>query len=135
MLLLCIAWNGVSLRIQSECGKIRTRKLFFFWPEKLRIRTIFTQRWCEMHLVFSWRVCSVCKFSIVSSNLSLDSPWSYIQKQPPEVFFKIGVLKNFTKFSGKHLRQILFLNKVAGLRPEHLRWLLLYIHCKFSHFI
>ena len=67
------------------------------------------------------------------------------------VFCKEGVLKNFTKFKGKHLCKSLF-NKVAGLRPatlikkrvwhrcftvnfakflgtsfltEHLRWLLL----------
>ena len=29
-----------------------------------------------------------------------------------------GVLKNFTKFKAKHLRQSLFFNKVAGLRPK-----------------
>ena len=28
-----------------------------------------------------------------------------------------GVLRNFTKFTGKHLCQRLFFNKVAGLRP------------------
>ena len=33
----------------------------------------------------------------------------------PEVFCKKGVLRNFTKFTGKHLRQSLFFNKVAGL--------------------
>ena len=33
---------------------------------------------------------------------------------------EIGVLKNFTKFTGKHLCQSLFLNKVAGLRPATL---------------
>ena len=33
---------------------------------------------------------------------------------------KKGVLENFTKFTGKHLRQSLFLNKVAGLRPATL---------------
>ena len=65
---------------------------------------------------------------------------------------KKGVLENFSKFTGKHLRQGLFFNKVAGLRPatllkkrlwhkwfpvnfakflrtpflrEHLRWLLM----------
>ena len=38
---------------------------------------------------------------------------SYIQKQPPEVFYKKAVLENFTKFTEKHLCQILFLNKVA----------------------
>ena len=35
----------------------------------------------------------------------------------PNVFSKKGVLKNFAKFSGKHLSQSLFFNKVAGLRP------------------
>ena len=74
------------------------------------------------------------------------------QKQSPEVFCKKGVFRNFAKFTGKHLRQILLFNKVASLRPvtlfkkrpwhrcfpvnfakflrtpfliEHLRWLLL----------
>ena len=42
------------------------------------------------------------------------------QKQPPEVFCKKGVLKNFAKFKGKHLCQSLFFNKVAGPRPAPL---------------
>ena len=33
---------------------------------------------------------------------------------------KKGVLRNFTKFTGKHLCQSLFLNKVAGFRPATL---------------
>ena len=40
-------------------------------------------------------------------------------KQPLEVFYEKGVPRNFTKFTGKHLCQSLFFNKVAGLR--HLR--------------
>ena len=36
----------------------------------------------------------------------------------PEVFCKKGVLRNFAKFTGKHRRQSLFFNKVAGLRAE-----------------
>ena len=32
--------------------------------------------------------------------------------QPSEVFYKKGVLKNLAKFTGKHLRQIPFFNKV-----------------------
>ena len=40
-----------------------------------------------------------------------------VKKQPPEAFFKKAVLKNFAIFTGKHLCQSLFLNKVAGLRP------------------
>ena len=34
----------------------------------------------------------------------------------PKVFCKKGVLNNFTKFTGKHLCQNLFFNKVAGWR-------------------
>ena len=33
----------------------------------------------------------------------------------PDVFCKKGVLRNFTKFTGKHLCQSLFFNKVLGL--------------------
>ena len=33
---------------------------------------------------------------------------------------KKGVLKNYTKFTGKHLRQSLIFNKVEGLRPATL---------------
>ena len=35
------------------------------------------------------------------------------QKQPPEVFYKKTVLENFAKFTGKHLSQSLFFDKVA----------------------
>ena len=38
------------------------------------------------------------------------------QKQPKKCSIKKGALRHFVKFSGKHLRQSLFLNKVAGLR-------------------
>ena len=40
----------------------------------------------------------------------------------PEVFYKKGVLRNFAKFTEKHLCQGLFFNKVAGLQhfQEHL---------------
>ena len=37
-----------------------------------------------------------------------------------ELFCKRCVLKNFAKFTGKHLCQSLFFNKVAGLRPATL---------------
>ena len=38
----------------------------------------------------------------------------------PEKFCEKGVLKNFAKFTTKHLCQSLFFNKVAGLRPATL---------------
>ena len=44
----------------------------------------------------------------------------YVQKQPSEVFCKKGVLRNFTRFTGKHLFQSLFFNNVAGPRSPTL---------------
>ena len=41
----------------------------------------------------------------IASKLSADN---LRQKQPPEVLDKKSVLKNFTKFTGKHLCQSLF---------------------------
>ena len=61
-----------------------------------------------------------------------------IEKQPPEVFCKKGVSKNFTKFTGKHLCQSLFLNKVADLRPETLLRKRLWHRCfpvNFANFL
>ena len=42
----------------------------------------------------------------------------YFRSSHSEVFCKKGVLKNFTKFRGKHPCQSLFFNKVAGLRQR-----------------
>ena len=39
------------------------------------------------------------------------------QKQPPKVFCKKDGFRNFAKFTGKHMCQSLFFNKVAGLQP------------------
>ena len=41
--------------------------------------------------------------------------FTWHQKMPPEVFWKKGLLKNFTKFTGKRLCWSLFFNEVAGL--------------------
>ena len=44
----------------------------------------------------------------------------FIEKQPPDVFYEKGILKNSSKFAGKHLCQSLFFNKVARLSPATL---------------
>ena len=43
-----------------------------------------------------------------------------LKSSRPEVFCKKGVLRNFTKFTGKHLCRSLFFNKVTGLRSATL---------------
>ena len=45
---------------------------------------------------------------------SLDLNFAKRQKQPLEVFYKKVVFESFAKFTGKHLCQGLFFNKVAG---------------------
>ena len=39
----------------------------------------------------------------------------FFRSSHPEVFCKKGFLRNFTKFTGKHLYQSLIINKVVGL--------------------
>ena len=41
-----------------------------------------------------------------------------LQRQPPKVVYKKGVLKNFPKFTGKQLCQGVFFNEVAGLTKK-----------------
>ena len=60
------------------------------------------------------------------------------RKQPPEVFYEKGALKNFAKFTGKFLCQSLVFNKVAGLRPVTLLKKRLWHRCfsvNFSKFL
>ena len=93
------------------------------------------------------------EFSLKAKGFYIRVPISLrVVSSRAEVFCKKGILRNFAKFTGKHLCQSLFFNKVAGLRPatlsknrlwhryftvnfvkfvrtafltEHLRWLLL----------
>ena len=53
----------------------------------------------------------------------------FFQKQPPDVCYEKGVLKNFAKFTGKHLCQRLSFNEVAGLSPATLLKKMLWQTC------
>ena len=91
---------------------------------------------------------NLCRISHTHTYLFLHNSRS----SRPEVFCKKGVIRNSIKFTGNHLRQSLFFNKVAGqkrlchrcfpvnfgkflktpLLTEHLRWLLLAFQSLFS---
>ena len=43
------------------------------------------------------------------------------KNEKPDVFCKKSVLRNFAKFTGKHLRQGLYFNKVAGLASNFIK--------------
>ena len=73
----------------------------------------------------------------ISWKASKSISWTFIQKKPPEVFCK-DVLRNFAKFTGKHLCGVSFLIKLrfpvnfakflrTPFLTEHLWWLLLFI--------
>ena len=55
----------------------------------------------------------------------------FIQKQPPEVFYKKGVLRNLIKSTGKHMCQSLFLNNYF-IKKETLAQVLSCKFCKIS---
>ena len=59
----------------------------------------------------------------INYRFPFDRSMSLCRSSHLELFCKKGVLRNFAKFTGKHLCQRLFFNKVAGLR-----WLLLSLH-------
>ena len=58
----------------------------------------------------------------------------YYRSSRLEVFCKKGVLRNFAKFTGKHLCQSLFFNKVACLRPATLLKMRLWHRCFLVNF-
>ena len=64
----------------------------------------------------------------IDHNMEQYSP-DYYRSSRPEVFSKKGVLRNFTKFTGKHVCQSLLFNKVAVL---HL--LVVFLFFLFEHF-
>ena len=53
----------------------------------------------------------------------------------PEVFYEKGILKSFTKFTGKHLYESFFSNKVTGLRPATLLKKRLWHRCFLVNFV
>ena len=76
--------------------------------------------------VFSCEFCEISKNTflhrtpLVAASVSSFLLHTKIQMQPLELPCKKDVLRNFAKFTGKHLCQRLFFNKVAGLRSATL---------------
>ena len=69
--------------------------------------------------MFGWRMIQMCK---IFFSLEFNGEHK-TRSSRPEVFCKKGVLRNVTKFTGKHLCQSLFFNKLQtqGLQPYSTR--------------
>ena len=74
--------------------------------------------------ILVWHICFTSFWSVVDrtfyestikNNCILLLCHALVRSSRQEVFRKKGVLRNFTKFTGKHQWQSLFFNKVAGL--------------------
>ena len=66
------------------------------------------------------RKTNINLFARLSKTFQITLLLGTFRSNRPEVLCKKYVLRNFAKFTGKHLCQRLFLNKVAGLRPATL---------------
>ena len=71
--------------------------------------------WTHNHLVCKWTLNNYLAKLFVYK-----LPSCGFRTDRPVVFYKNGVLRNFAKFTEKHLSQSPFLNKVAGPRPATL---------------
>ena len=68
--------------------------------------------------IYKWNSMLYRKCHISKNSENWNGQREKIRSSRPKVFCKKCVLRIFTKFTGKHLCQSLFFNKVAGLRKK-----------------
>ena len=92
-----------QLSICMKCVQIRS----FFWSVFSCIQTEYGDLQSEYRKIWTRK------------NSVLDI-FHAVQKQPPDVFYEKGILKNFANFTGKHLCWSLFLINLQAFRPATL---------------
>ena len=111
---------------QFPCNQTQESTFFRMISDFLSLVTIFvTLIWnCGYGHIYLRNPSSKTSFFVLCICLNINLTTKVLKtlravyrSSRPEVFSKKGVLKNFTKFTGKHLCQNLFFNRVAGLRP------------------
>ena len=94
------------------------QKLFSLLFSGNQVINVCNHEEVEIHLVLhDSKVDSVVFVVCKDTDVLILMIWVYSELRGSrlEVFCRKGVLRNFAKFTGKHLRQRLFFNKVAGL--------------------
>ena len=117
---------------ENNCAIVSGTSVFLWKNTPIAASEVFSLKHC----------CGRNLFQLVQQNHFL-----IFKSSHPELFCQKGVLKNFTKFPGKHPVPEPPFNKVAGLRPEfwesfrtlffteHLWWLLLYFEVNMLLFV
>ena len=77
---------------------------------------------CLLMLPMKIFLCSVVAdlMQVFANGVSFSLYGDRSSRPDVDLFCKKGVLRNFAKFTGRHLCQNLFFNKVTGLRPATL---------------
>ena len=124
----------VDLKCKPFTYKVSKKIL---WPSRLGIHVVCKKVVVQTHLQLlefliqtAFLTMTPSEYVKVHVYLYLPTFWqkrALNRSSRSEVFCKKGGLRNFVKFTGKHLCQSLFFNTVvAGLfLTEHVRWLLL----------
>ena len=121
-------WYSKSFPFNSEANSPVSYKLQINWlslrdcpTETSLIITVDLVSWVakSKYIILYVFKCFLIKTGAVDSVILHEKTSSIattLRSSRPEVFCKEGVLRNFTKFTGKHLCQSLFFTKVAGLK-------------------
>ena len=72
----------------------------------LKLSMLHFQNFLKMHEIFRFEMYEI-------SEIYFSEIYEY-RGSRPEVLYEKDVLRNFAKFTGKHLYQSLFFNKLAG---------------------
>ena len=84
------------------------------WTSKVQVTVLFTYIFWKILYPYTFKASLKEVIVIRSEKMKAKYMKENVQKQPPEVFYKKGVLRNFVKFTGKHLCQSLFLKKLPA---------------------
>ena len=92
----------------NELNLIELPLSFIFYTAHPFMKKLIIENFRRKNILFMEHFFFL-KFEIMQWNGTMNK-----QKQPPEVSIRKGVLRNFTKFTGKRVYQSLFFNKVAS---------------------
>ena len=107
----------------------------FTISSKFSVVHLFICTFQHMYYIRIWQIHFWCNRFL--KNYLSTKLFDIVRSSRPEVFCKKSNLRNFTKFTGKHLCQRLFFNKVAGLacnfiKKESLAQVFSYEFCEIS---